>query len=166
MTKLTIPEAVNLVIQSGCVSQGGEIFVLDMGDQVPIVDLARRLIQMSGYEPDKDIQITFTGLRPGEKLYEELFDHSERVEQTEHNKLMRARGGIVPPLDQMEQMLSYLMSLPMEKALEEVPSFLSYTVPSYCPNQMAPTGVETKWEQLFPLTAILADNPAEPVTTD
>ncbi len=151
---MTIPEAVNLVIQSGCVSQGGETFVLDMGEQVPIVDLARRLIQLHGYQPDKDIAITFTGLRPGEKLYEELFDASEHVETTDYTKLMRARGGDIPPLEQMEQMLTYLMSLPAEKALQEAPHFLSYMVPSYCPDVMESY---TPWAQLFPMRPVLSE---------
>jgi len=68
---MTIPEACQLVMQAGAMAEGGEIFVLDMGDPVKIVDLAKKLIKLSGLELDKDIKIEFTGLRPGEKLYEE-----------------------------------------------------------------------------------------------
>ncbi len=74
---MTIPEAAQLVIQAGSMARGGEIFILDMGDPVKIVDLARDLIKLSGFEPDVDIPIKFTGIRPGEKLYEELLTAEE-----------------------------------------------------------------------------------------
>ena len=84
---MTIPEAVSLVLQSGCYSKGGEIFVLDMGQPVKIADMAKNLIRLSGYEPDVDIKIEYTGLRPGEKLYEELLMSEEGLQETE-NKLI------------------------------------------------------------------------------
>ncbi|MGE6246218.1 polysaccharide biosynthesis protein [Psychrobacter proteolyticus] len=93
---MTIPEAANLVIQAGAMATGGEVFVLDMGAPVKIVDLARRMIHLSGYEPkdeynpDGDIEIIFTGLRPGEKLYEELIIGEDNVQQTPHPLIMQA----------------------------------------------------------------------------
>ncbi len=86
---MTIPEAVGLVLQAAVMGEGGEIFVLDMGRPVKIVDLARQLIELSGLKPDEDIEIRFTGLRPGEKLFEELSHHKENHEPTSHPKVMR-----------------------------------------------------------------------------
>ena len=84
---MTIPEAAQLVIQAGAIAKGGEIFVLDMGSPVKIVDLARDLITLSGYKPDIDIKIEYTGLRPGEKLYEELLMDEVALTSTEHDKI-------------------------------------------------------------------------------
>ena len=84
---MTIPEAARLVIQAGAMAKGGEIFILDMGQSVKILDLAKDLIRLSGFEPDTDIKIEFTGLRPGEKLYEELLLAEEGVEATRHKSI-------------------------------------------------------------------------------
>jgi FlaA1/EpsC-like NDP-sugar epimerase len=84
---MTIPEASQLVLQAASMGNGGEIFVLDMGEQVKIVDLAREMITLSGFRPDVDIKITFCGMRPGEKLYEELAIDGEGVSRTAHPKI-------------------------------------------------------------------------------
>ncbi len=86
---MTIPEAVGLVLQASSQGAGGEIFVLDMGQQVKIVDLARQMILLSGLRPDEDIEIEFTGLKPGEKLFEELQHFSEELETTDHPRIRR-----------------------------------------------------------------------------
>lgn len=85
---MTIPEACELVLQAGTMGKGGEVFVFDMGEPVKILDLARRMIKLSGFEPDFDIKITFTGLRPGEKLYEELLTDDAKTLPTTHEKIL------------------------------------------------------------------------------
>jgi FlaA1/EpsC-like NDP-sugar epimerase len=89
---MTIPEASRLVLQAGNLAHKGEIFILDMGEPVRIDDMARTLIRLSGYEPDVDIQVVYTGLRPGEKLYEELFLDEEMTEKTEAGGIMVGRA--------------------------------------------------------------------------
>jgi FlaA1/EpsC-like NDP-sugar epimerase len=84
---MLIPEAVSLVVQAGAIGQGGELFVLDMGDPVSIAEMAEILIRLHGYEPGKDIPITYTGIRPGEKLFEELFYDPNTVQPTTHPKV-------------------------------------------------------------------------------
>jgi len=90
---MTIPEAVGLVLQTAVMGKGGEIFVLDMGKPVKIVDLAKQLIELSGLRPDEDIEIKFIGMRPGEKLYEELQHHSEHLQPTAHPRIMLLTSG-------------------------------------------------------------------------
>src|SRR5690606_34368003 len=93
---MTIPEAVQLVLEAGTMGNGGEIYVFDMGKPVKIVDLARKMVQLAGLKPEKDIEIVYTGLRSGEKLYEELLSDGEKVLPTHHAKIHIAR---VNPLD-------------------------------------------------------------------
>ena len=107
---MTIPEAANLVIQAGAMASGGEVFVLDMGDPVKIVDLAQRMIHLSGFDikdaahPEGDIEVIFTGLRAGEKLYEELIIGEDNVESTDHPLIMQAIEHSFP-LDELESVL-------------------------------------------------------------
>ena len=88
---MTIPEACTLVLEAATLGEGGEIFIFDMGQPVKILDLARNMIRLAGFQPDKDIQITFTGLRPGEKLYEEVLNQKEVTLPTANSKIMIAR---------------------------------------------------------------------------
>jgi FlaA1/EpsC-like NDP-sugar epimerase len=90
---MTIPEAVQLVLQAGTMGTGCEVFVLDMGEQIRVADLARDMIRLSGLEEGRDINISFTGLRPGEKMFEELFLKSEVREKTNHEKIYVCRNG-------------------------------------------------------------------------
>lgn len=129
---MTIEEAVGLVIQAGGMAKGGEIFVLDMGEPVKILDLAKNLIRLSGFEPDVDIKIVFTGLRPGEKLYEELLMSEEGLLDTKHKKIFIGR-----PIDfDKNDLQKYLIELRdivleeddelMEQAMKNlVPTFIS-----------------------------------------
>ena len=88
---MLIPEAVSLVLQAGAMGTGGELFVLDMGQPVKISDMAETLIRLHGYEPYKDIDIQYTGIRPGEKLYEELFYDPSHVDTTGHSKIFKTK---------------------------------------------------------------------------
>ncbi len=88
---MTIPEACRLVLEASVMGQGGDIYVFDMGKPVKIIDLARKMIRLAGYTPGKDMEIKFTGLRPGEKMFEELFKESEELLATHHPLIMKAR---------------------------------------------------------------------------
>lgn len=107
---MTIPEAVQLVIQAASMGSGGEIFVLDMGKPVRILDLARDMIRLSGFEPDLEIPIVYTGIRDGEKLFEELLTAEEGTVATKHQRIFIARGNPVP-VDQLEEMLAGLKEI-------------------------------------------------------
>jgi FlaA1/EpsC-like NDP-sugar epimerase len=88
---MTIPEACQLVLEAGCMGEGGEIYIFDMGESVKIIDVARKMIKLSGLELGKDIQIEISGLRPGEKLYEELLSDAENTLPTHHPKIKIAQ---------------------------------------------------------------------------
>lgn len=107
---MTIPEAVGLVLQSSLLGTGGEVFSLDMGKPVRIVELAEQLIEFYGYRPEKDIEIKFTGLRPGEKLHEELSYDSESMESTDHPKVFRIRKSKIPDEQWWNQLVKIIES--------------------------------------------------------
>lgn len=126
---MTIPEAVQLILQAGAYARGGEIFVLDMGEPVRIDDLARNMIRLSGFEPDVDIPIVYTGLRPGEKLYEELLLSGEGMQKTA-NDLIYIGGEADFDVEHIEQRLEELKSL-HEGEDELLRSKIAEIVPTY-----------------------------------
>jgi len=128
---MTIPEAVQLVIQAGAMAKGGEIFVLDMGEPVKIVDLARDLIRLSGFEPDVDIKIEFTGLRPGEKLYEELLMVEEGLTATKHEKIFVGKP-VFSELDTLRKELDNLKRI-LVGSDEGLVEYMERLVPTYKP---------------------------------
>ena len=108
---MTIPEAVQLVIQAGALGRGGEVFILDMGEPVRILDLAKELIRLSGFIPDKDIKIEISGIRPGEKMSEELLTTDEGVRATKHKRIFSTqtvgldRDQLAQRLEKLEKVL-------------------------------------------------------------
>lgn len=136
---MTIPEAVQLLIQAGAMGNGGEILMLDMGDPIKILDLAQDLIRLSGLEVDKDIKIAFTGLEPGEKLYEELLTPQEGVTATKHQRIFVASGLETPPtVIEERQLLSDIQELSQladELDAEGIVAKFQELVPTYEPNR-------------------------------
>ena len=126
---MTIPEAVSLVLQAGAYAKGGEIFILDMGEPVRILDLALNLIRLSGYKPYEDIEIRFTGLRPGEKLYEELLMNEEGLQDTE-NKLIHIGKPIVFNEELFKKQLEELAKIANEDSLN-IRDKVQEIVPTY-----------------------------------
>jgi len=130
---MTIPEAVQLVLQASSMGKGGEIFVLDMGEPVRILDLVRNLIRLSGFEPDRDIKIDFVGLRPGEKMFEELKLEGEDVKPTAHEKI-RLLTGSRTTFEQMSGWLDELSMLVQAKNVHGLVTKLVTIVPEYWPS--------------------------------
>lgn len=127
---MTIPEACRLVMEAATMSKGNEIFVFDMGQPVKIVDMARRMIELAGYVPDKDIKITFTGLRAGEKLYEEVLANSENTIPTNHQRIKIAK---VREYDYQEvhQVVNKLVYLSAQVQIPEMVALMKKTVPEF-----------------------------------
>jgi FlaA1/EpsC-like NDP-sugar epimerase len=129
---MTIPEACQLILQAGAMGEGGEIFLLDMGTPIKIDDMARDLIRLSGFEPDVDIEIEYIGLRPGEKLYEELITDSEGIIPTSHEKIMVLRGTECN-VDFLSGGIDELARLANEQDTEKIREKLQEIVPEYRP---------------------------------
>jgi len=126
---MTIPEAVHLVLQASTMSQGGESYILDMGQQVRILDLAEDLIRLSGLDPGKDIEIVFSGIRPGEKLSEDLWDQGFAYSPTAHPDINQVDSEEGITSDQLESTVDQLIHLAREGKPEEIRTILSETIP-------------------------------------
>jgi len=129
---MTIPEAVQLVLQAATMGRSGDLFMLEMGEPVKIVDLARDLIRLSGLTPGEDIEIKFTGLRPGEKLFEELYQGHEDHITTEHEKILRVTTGTLPP-HELRRAIDLLYELTRLGKLNSALSLIAFIVPEYYP---------------------------------
>jgi len=131
---MTIPEAVSLILQAGSMGAGGEIFVLDMGSPMKITDLAEQMIHLSGLELGKDIEIQFTGLRPGEKLYEELFHEKESLVSTKHPKIMLSASRDMDWND-LQSILERMQAACVAREVEHVKVLLKELVPEFVATQ-------------------------------
>jgi FlaA1/EpsC-like NDP-sugar epimerase len=129
---MTIPESVGLVLQAASQAGGGEIYVLDMGQPIKIVDVARQLIELSGFRPDVDIEIKYVGLRPGEKLFEEFRHHGEHYQDTAHKRIFRFVCQPPPP-PQVAEWMKQLTAHLVPGSRDEVKKFLTQIVPEYAP---------------------------------
>jgi FlaA1/EpsC-like NDP-sugar epimerase len=129
---MTIPEAVGLVLQAEALGKGGEIFVLDMGDPVKIIDLARQMIELSGYRPGDEIEVRFVGLRPGEKMYEELSHHREKMTDTTHPKIFRFISTPLP-LEKVENDFGRLQNRLVGGQPADLKCLVRELVPEYQP---------------------------------
>lgn len=150
---MTIPEASQLVLQAGGMAKGGEIFVLDMGQPVKIHDLAKNLIKLSGYEPETDIEINFTGLRPGEKLYEELLLEEEGLKTTRNNKIYVAQP-VVFNYKKLKSDIEFLKDVIFTNP-ENAVEFMKLLVPTYKKfSKTSQKGAEPIRESIFKIKDI------------
>jgi len=130
---MTIAEACELVLNAGTMGSGGEIYVFDMGDPVKILDLAKRMIKLSGFEPDLDIKIIYTGLRPGEKLYEELLSDNTRTLPTSHEKIMISKDPSMQ-FSEIDQMTDLVIEFSRKEEKQEIVRILKSIVKEFKSN--------------------------------
>ena len=138
---MTIPEAVHLVLQASSMGQGGEVFVLNMGEQVRILDLAEDLIRLSGLEPGKDIEIEFTGIRPGEKLSEELWDKEAHYEATPHPDIVLLADEDLLTGPELVRVVEELISLAREGDSAAIVKILDMNIPGAAVCSMSPPDI-------------------------
>jgi FlaA1/EpsC-like NDP-sugar epimerase len=148
---MTIPEASQLVLQAGCIGNGGEIFVLDMGEPVSILELAEELIRLSGFVPYDDIDIIFTGLRPGEKLFEELIIEGEGVQPTDHEKI-RVVAAVEADIDSVAAELDGLFNAAKKSDTVRIMQALKKLVPEFTPQYKIFDSVPQSFQQVRPDT--------------
>ena len=127
---MTIPEAVHLVLQASAMGQGGEAFILNMGDQVRILELAEDLIRLSGLEPGRDIEIVFTGIRPGEKLSEDLWEQGTRFQPTEHSEIFRSQEDEEVDNQRLSKAIEQLEHLARQGEVDTIIRVLDEVIPS------------------------------------
>jgi FlaA1/EpsC-like NDP-sugar epimerase len=163
---MTIPEAVQLVLQASTMGKGGEIFILEMGEPIRIYDLAQNLIRLSGLQPEQDVKIVFTGLRPGEKLVEELLIEGEGIARTWHSKI-RVLSSPEVRFEQVREWLDDLAALVEAKNIHGLIAKLSSIVPEYKPSpeilslcQVDCHDIALKYRRARPTLAILAETAA------
>jgi len=130
---MTIPEAVSLIIQATAFGGGGEIFVLNMGEPVRIADMASDMIRLSGFEPGQDLEIVYSGLRPGEKLHEELFREAEQPRQTAHPQILVVEGDL-GSTSRLQSALKELETLAQTRNAASLKAKLQEIVPEYTPH--------------------------------
>lgn len=131
---MSTSEAVLLVLEASAVGEGGEVFVLDMGDPIKIIDLAKEMIRLSGYEPDVDIPIVFTDVRPGEKLFEQILSAEEGVETTDYEKILKAKGAETESAGTLMEKINNLIEISSNKEKQEMIELLKNIVPTYQPS--------------------------------
>ncbi|MBE9028705.1 polysaccharide biosynthesis protein [filamentous cyanobacterium LEGE 11480] len=132
---MTIPEAVQLVLQAAVLGRGGEVLMLDMGQPIKIVTLAEDLIRLSGYQVGREIKINFSGLRPGEKLYEELFIQGESYERTDHDKILMVRNASHNLPETLLEQVIVLAKAAFQQDIYQIRHLLQQLVPEYTPSQ-------------------------------
>jgi FlaA1/EpsC-like NDP-sugar epimerase len=140
---MSIQEASQLILQCAALGREGEIFLLDMGKPIKILHLARDLIRLSGYEPESDIPIVYTGLRPGEKLYEELQLKHEKKINTEHQKIMILENKtLVDDWISLKSSISILLKAGNNMDLLEIKDSLEFILPSYIPRSLSKSNIK------------------------
>jgi FlaA1/EpsC-like NDP-sugar epimerase len=130
---MTIPEACELVLEAATMGEGGEVFIFDMGESVKIINLAKKMITLSGMRVDRDIEIKFTGLRPGEKLYEELLNTDENTIPTHHPKILIAKLN-VPSYTYMDTQMNLIQDVLVLGDNNELVSKIKEVIPEYKSN--------------------------------